>query len=327
MGDKDDGIQIGHYEDWMFDQVIDMIVAQYGRDRDNEARLFKLFYESPFQRPNGIRLVAREGETVCGFQSYFFWPYMYRGQRLRTFQSGNSLVSPDYRGRRIFARLLNHLEETQDRPPIDFLVGFPVEMSYGSFIRNGWDNPFDLTWMVRLIRPLSIVKAHEPSDADWHLDRSPEPVKALYPDQRFALSQDEDFVSWRREYAGAEAPYRYYHHQVSGKTVRFGLKPNRRGRLNELILGEIVRDDPDPELLSTGLRALVRAVRGHPFVTMLSIALNADSSDPHLLSALRRRGFFRIQKKMYFILKTLGSLEGTTDPQGWDVFRSDVDTW
>jgi hypothetical protein len=45
------------------------------------------------------------------------------------------------------------------------------------------------------------------------------------------------------------------------------------------------------------------------------------------VEALRRRGFFRIQKKVYFILKTLGSLEGTTDPQRWDVFRSDVDTW
>ena len=63
------------------------------------------------------------------------------------------------------------------------------------------------------------------------------------------------------------------------------------------------------------------------FVTILSIALNTDSSDPHLLSALRRRGFFRIPKKMYFIQKPFDSHEGTTEPESWDVFRADVDTW
>ena len=192
-----DGLRIGHYDDWMFDQVIDMIVEQYGRDRDGEAELFRNFYEAPFQRESGIRLVALDGDRVCGFQSYFYWPYMFSGQKLRSFQSGNSLVSPDYRGRRIFSRLLNFLDELEDRPQIDFLMGFPVQMSYGSFIRNGWDNPLDLNWYVRPIHPLSALGGREIGAKDWKFDRKPELVEALYPPGMFALSKEDDFSEWR----------------------------------------------------------------------------------------------------------------------------------
>jgi hypothetical protein len=57
---------------------------------------------------------------------------------------GARFVSPEYRGRQIFARLLNFLSQIRDRPQVDFLMGFPVEMSYGSFLRNGWHNPLNL---------------------------------------------------------------------------------------------------------------------------------------------------------------------------------------
>jgi GNAT superfamily N-acetyltransferase len=119
---SDDGIRIRHYDDWMLPQVIDLFVAEYASDREEEKRAFLEFYEHPFQRAHGIRLVALDSERVCGFQSFFYWPYMYRGRELRTFQSGRSLISPDYRGRRIFARLLNFLAESEDRPEIDCLM-------------------------------------------------------------------------------------------------------------------------------------------------------------------------------------------------------------
>ena len=46
----------------------------------------------------------------------------------------------------IFARLLGYLDEHGAEHRVDFLMGFPVEMSFGSFLRNGWDNPTDLSW-------------------------------------------------------------------------------------------------------------------------------------------------------------------------------------
>ena len=323
----DDGLRIGFYDDWMADQVVDMFVAQYGGDRATQALHFERFYEASFQRPHGLRLVALDGERVCGFQTYFYWPYRCGDERLRSFQSGSSLVSPEYRGRQIFARLLNFLSQIRDRPQVDFLMGFPVEMSYGSFLRNGWHNPLNLRWYVRPIRPLSIARASAPPDAAWRFDRNPEPIDVAYPAGLFALSKDADFQAWRRSYGDRGPGYLYFHHGEGGKAIRFELKPNRRGRLQELVLGDIVRSSEDPALLARGLRELVRAVRGHRFVTLLSVALNPDAADGQLVAALRRRGFFRIKRSIYFIVKPVDGRPELLDPRCWQLYRSDIDTW
>ena len=60
---------------------------------------------------------------------------------------------------------------------------------------------------------------------------------------------------------------------------------------------------------------------------MLSIAFNSESSDRSLFEAFRGRGFFRIKKKIHFIVKALDQREGLQDPGRWQLFRSDIDTW
>ena len=323
-----DGIRIGFYEDWMLPQVVDMFAAEYHRDREQGEAEFRQFYEHPFQRPHGIRLVALDGERVCGFQSYFFWPYVFQGRELRTFQSGKSLVSPDYRGRRIFARLLNCLAETDRRPEIDLLMGFPVQTSYASFIRNQWSNPLNLTWYGRLVHPLSsIVSDAKPNGSDYFLDREAENVDHVYPENCFALSKDRRFAEWRKEYRAGDPGYLYFHHRENGKTIRFELKPEKRGRINQLIIGDIARESADPALLRGGLRALVRAARRHRFLTMISIAANAECSETTLIRRLRRSGFIRLKPKIHFIVKQLGERTEAEDPRNWWLLRSDIDTW
>ena len=323
---SDDGIQIRHYDDWMLPQVIDLFVAEYASDREEEERSFLEFYEHPFQRAHGIRLVALDAERVCGFQSFFYWPYMYRGRELRTFQSGRSLISPDYRGRRIFARLLSFLAESEDRPEIDFLMGFPVEMSYGSFMRNRWSNPLDLVWYARILHPFSVIRSGAPSDAGFDFQREPEAVEPYYPYDGFSLSKNPDFVAWRKAYA-ATRTYYYFHHREGGKMVRFELKPNQRGRINELVIGDIVGDCGDPELLRRGLRALVRSAKRHSFLTILTIAVNAQFAGSSLIASLRRLGFIRLRSKIYFIVKPIAEKPESEDPRCWWLLRSDIDTW
>lgn len=330
MGDQkatSDDIVIGFYEPRMRAQIIDLIVAEYGRDHAQQESLFDRFYDAPFQRNNAIRLVALDGERVCGFQSFFRWPYVLGGRELRTFQSGNSLVHPQYRGRRIFARLLEFLEATPDRLPIDFLMGFPVEMSFGSFIRNGWANPLDLSWYARPIRPLSILRVGRHAEEQWSFDRAPEQLSPVYPSDQFALSKASDFLEWRRGYRSTSPAYLYFHYREGGNTIRFELKPNRRGRIRELVIGDFVRDSADPRLLRNGLRALVRTARSHRFLTILSIAINDHSADRSLHRAIRRSGFLRLRPKIHFIVKAREEWREGTDPRRWWLLRSDIDTW
>lgn len=326
---KKKDISIEFYQDWMFDQVIDLFVAEYGFDPGQQREVFSRFYEAPFQKSQGIRLVALDGEIVCGFQSYFFWPYRYQGRELRTFQSGSSLVSPNYRGRQIFARLLSFLGgvEPANRTKIDFLMGFPVKMSYGSFMRNKWSNPTDLVWHARLIRPLSVLTSNRPEVRDWGFDIEREQFPFFYPIEQFTLSKEPEFENWRMNAQKIASQYFYFHHYHNGGTIRFDLKPNRRGRINELIIGDIVRSSPDPGLFESGLQALIRAAKKHSFLTILTIAINELSSDKSIAQIIGKNGFFQLKKRIHFIVKTIDPYPPSLDASLWNILRSDIDTW
>jgi len=122
-------IKIALYEPWMIDQIIRMIVQEYNFLEDDERSLIRNFYEHPFQREKSIRIVALDGENVVGFQSFFYWPYLFEGKPVNTYQSGNSIVDPNYRGRRIFSLLLGYLDKVRGNQNIDFLMGFPARAS------------------------------------------------------------------------------------------------------------------------------------------------------------------------------------------------------
>jgi GNAT superfamily N-acetyltransferase len=326
VADARDGITIAPYEDWMRDPVVDMFVAQYGTERAAQEQHFVRFYEHSSQRVRGIRLVALDERKVVGFQSFFSWPYRRGSRQIEAFQSGNSLVDAGYRGRKIFARLLNHLDRLKEVRPIDFLVGFPVQMSYGSFIRNGWANPLNLAWYARVIHPTSVLFQPNLSTAPTTLDAQSEAIVAHYPDDVYALSKDEDFESWRSAYQHASR-HLYFHHRAFGGDIRFALKFNRRGRIAELIVGDVVATKPDPELTRSALRALIRVVRQHRFVTILTVALNRHCRDALLLRELRRALFIPLRPQIYFVVKDFGGFPDITDQSRWRLFRSDIDTW
>lgn len=328
-GEPGDEIQICFYEDWMLPQIIDLFVREYGFEAEQEKRSFLRFYEHTFQKNREIRLVAVDGDRVCGFQSLFYWPYVLKGKRLNTLQSGRSLVSPDYRGRRIFARLLNFLHETPERPSVDFLVGFPVQMSYGSFMRNNWSNPLDLSWYARVIHPFSVLRGFQPEPEDFRLDREAEYVDHVYPDDCLSLSKDADFADWRRFVRSeqAAAQYYYFHHSENGETIRFELKPNRRGRVMELIVGDIATSSRDPKLLDCGVKALVKATGHHRFITVLTIAINRECRDRSLLRALKRSYFIRLRPKIHFIVKPVEDASISQQASSWWLLRGDIDTW
>src|SRR5689334_1140363 len=123
-------ITITTYAPWMRDQVAELFSLQYGFNKEEFARKMDRFYDHPFQKDRCIRVVALDGEKVAGFQSFFYWPYAFKGKTFNSYQSGNSLVHPDYRGKKIFQKLLNFVDEKKQELRIDFLMGFPVEDSY-----------------------------------------------------------------------------------------------------------------------------------------------------------------------------------------------------
>lgn len=62
---------------------------------------------------------------MAGFQSFFYWPVVVDGRLIRSYQSGNTLVHPDFRGQRLFARMLNYIHEPESGFNCELLIGFP----------------------------------------------------------------------------------------------------------------------------------------------------------------------------------------------------------
>jgi hypothetical protein len=322
----DDGIRITAYQDSMRSQVAALISSHYGGAPEERERSFIRFYEHPFQRDRCIRLVALDGDRVVGLEALIYWPYRLGDQRLASFQGVGAVVASDYRGRRIFGRLLDALAQTREFAGIDLLVGFPVRQSFPGLVRDGYAHPLDLAWYARLINPVSVLAPRHCVRTAMGFEQTAEPIEAYRPANGYALADDPDFLAWRRHCRDGAA-YRYFHYGSAHGRVRFDLKSNRRGRISELIIGDVTSTSPDAVLLEAGLRELIKAVRAQRCVTILTIALNPQFRDRTLLRCLRQCLFVRLPPKIRFIVKNLRVPGDVEDPGCWRLFRGDIDTW
>lgn len=323
MAQRED-IKITLYEPWMHGQIIRMVCNEYGGEEDHHDKFYKNFYDHPYQREKCIRIVAKDGEKVVGFQSFFSWPYLLDGRIMNSYQSGNSLVDSNYRGKGIFQGLLNYLDVIQKDKKVDFLIGFPVKASYNSLIRNKWSNILNLKWYVKITSPFSIFQ--RPPFAKLSLAKTPEPIPGIPTYKGFTLSRDPDFETWRKYYSGHNH-YFYFNYTDGGHCVRFNLKVNLRGIMKELIVGRVQTNCDDLDFLGAAVKALVRKAREERVFTFLSVALNDQYYRTQILMAFRQAGFIRINKQIYFLVKDFSAEKRIFQRELWELYRSDIDTW
>ncbi|MFN5621625.1 MAG: GNAT family N-acetyltransferase [Flavobacteriales bacterium] len=313
---------IQKYEDWMRPQVVRLFDMEYSTGESEFDRLFGSFYEHPFQREMCIRIVAVDGERVAGFQSFFYWPVMLRGRHVQAYQSGNSLVHPDYRGKGLFGKMLNYIHEPGSGFNCELLIGFPVEASYNSFMRNGWLNPFNLQWYIKPMNPLLSFL----SNPEKQLQRAwgnRQQIDFACDKKGIAVAQLKAFDDYRMAYETGDF-YRFSYTQDE-KRAFFEMKAQRRKRvIRELIIGKMLFSHHDASFMREALRALVKEVRKCASFTMMSCAVNTSCESEKI--ALQALGFKIIERKIYFIAK--GPLaSGEQDWSSWWIHRSDIDTW
>lgn len=300
-------------------QVISLFDMEYGAGERFE-RAFSLFYEDPFQKDRAIRIVALDGERVAGFQAFFYWPISVQGRVAKSYQSGNSLVHPEYRGRGIFAGMLNFIADPEAQFDCDFLIGFPVEASYNSFLRNQWKNPLDLQWYVRLVQPVRAMGARtRVALRSAFGDRSPLNMKL--PDGIIAVSQSEEFDAYRFSFQRGD----YYRYFTENSNTLFEMKYQVRNRfIKELVIGRIIPGDTSADSIERDLVELEEKVRATRSVSLISVAANPYVAE--LASALKRRRYKSIDKKIHMIVKGNKS-QIILDPDRYWIFRGDIDTW
>jgi len=313
---------IQKYEDWMRPQVVALFDMEYATGAAQFDTLFGQFYEQEFQRTNCIRIVALDGERVAGFQSFFYWPVVIGGKEVKSYQSGNSLVHPDYRGKGLFGKMLNYIHEPESGFNAELLIGFPVEASYNSFMRNGWKNPFNLQWYIKPLNPVRSFFSNPEGQLkkSWG-DRKKNDFKADF--STVYVAQRTDFDTYRFAYETGDF-YRFTF-ELEGKKAFFELKAQRRKRIiRELVIGKFLVTHADQDFMQRALNALIREVKRSANFTLLSFAVNNHSAD--LVSIVASAGMRPIEKRIYFIAK--GPLaDAVNDWSGWWMYRSDIDTW
>jgi len=313
---------IQKYEDWMRPQVVALFDLEYATGAAQFDTLFGQFYEQEFQRTNCIRIVALDGKRVAGFQSFFYWPVVIGGKEVKSYQSGNSLVHPDYRGKGLFGKMLNYIHEPESGFNAELLIGFPVEASYNSFMRNGWKNPFNLQWYIKPLNPVRSFFSNPEGQLkkSWG-DRKKNDFKADF--STVYVAQRTDFDTYRFAYETGDF-YRFTF-ELEGKKAFFELKAQRRKRIiRELVIGKFLVTHADQDFMQRALNALIREVKRSANFTLLSFAVNNHSAD--LVSIVASAGMRPIEKRIYFIAK--GPLaDAVNDWSGWWMYRSDIDTW
>jgi hypothetical protein len=266
--------------------------------------------------------VAIDGERVAGFQSFFYWPVVINGEKVQSYQSGNSLVHPDFRGKGLFGKMLNFIHEPGSGFNAELLIGFPVEASFNSFMRNGWKNPFNLQWFIKPLNPFlsffsnpekQLQKAWgERAISDFDAD-----VATAYVDQR------KEFDDYRFAYETGDF-YRFTF-EKNGKKAFVELKAQRRKKIiRELVIGKFLVTHAEKEFMLEALSALIRDVKRSANFTLLSIAANNRS--PLQIEVIQAMGMRQIEKRIYFIAKG-PKADAATDWADWWMFRSDIDTW
>jgi len=315
-------MEIKRYEDWMRDQVIDLFVGEYGVDKVEFGLLFGRFYEHPFQVNSCVRIVAEEFGKVAGFQSFFSWPLKSGNHTMHALQSGNSLVHPEFRGQKLFARMLDFIHEPAQQFDFDILIGFPVEASFNSFVRNKWKNPFDLQWHVRPLTPLlSLFGGGEARVTRISQTQSEQYVE---PDAQYiGVDMGSEFTAYRRQFQ--TGLYHRFSYTRDGMRAQFELKIQVRKKLiRELVIGSVQFNHQDRGWMIDAFGMLIRDLRKSAGGTFLSIAVNP--LQPLWKEVLIANGFRTIDKKIHFIAK--GPLaEATDDWSNWNMFRGAIDTW
>lgn len=317
-------IRIEHYKEWMKPQVANLFEKEYAINKSAFEVFFSKFYEHEYQKNKSILIVALDNKKIIGFQSFFYWPYSLGGKEFSSYQSGNSLVHPDYRGKGLFKLMLNFLYTDVRKNEIDFLMGFPVEASYPSFIKNGWLNVLNLRWSLKLINPFAFL--FNANTIKNKFQRINPKTKSKAP-EFIKLSNNINYTEWRESYSSDKIFY--YAIKKDGNELCFHLKYNKRSKfINELIIGNIVSTTYDKVFLSLCFKKLIKEVRNSWAISILTIAINEHLNDKSLLQVLTKNRFRFINKYIYFIIKPINETSlSVVNAENWMLLRGDVDTW
>lgn len=322
-----DTIKITFYETWMNEQIIDLFCKQYGNSNEQFSKFFSNFYNHDFQKNDSIKIVAISGNTVAGFASFCKWPYFIEGKEVNSFQCGNVIIGEDYRGKGLYNRMLNYLNENRHQLKIDLIIGFPIKEILKLYLKSGWKNPFNLSWYVKPINVFSILFPFNTKKITTLFSETPQYITNK-PNTKIELVKTQEFYNWHKSY---NFSFNYYYFTVTKgqEYIEFCLKINIRKKIiKELIIGDINTNSSDQNFIQDAFKQLQKKALLTKFATLLSIAINDSNQNSVVLQTILSLGYKKIEKDIKFIYNNFNVDESLiSKPENWILYRRDLDTW
>ncbi|MEO9145216.1 MAG: GNAT family N-acetyltransferase [Ginsengibacter sp.] len=304
-------------------QVVRMFNEFYGTPEKEVLSVQNKFYRHFFQETKAIKIVAVIDDKVVGFTSFAYWPYKRNSVIYNSYQVGNAMIHPDYRGKGIFPRLLKYIDDHNQNLGVDFLFAFPhITASYPSFIRSAYINPFDLVWGIKIINPFAflcnyknILKKFSSSPAEV------EEKESLF----YRLERTKEFDDWFFN-SRSEDNYAYFNFTDGVNKVTFYLKSNRRGKwINELIIGDIRMNNDNSIVLEKAFSTFFTMVKKSMSVSIISIAYNEHLKNYR--NSIISRKFRKIKPIIHFVYRNYLTEIDLSNGADWELYRGDLDTW
>lgn len=324
---------ITEFQAWMADQIAGLNVLQYGGTIDEKLAELARITSDPFARGKGVALTALDGDQVVGVQTYRYWPYESEAERYYSLQSGGTLVHPDARGQGLFTRMLRAGNAILAEKDVDFLTGFPVPMSFGGFIKDGWTQIDSPRWYLRVLRPLRLVAERlqkpatpspsEGADTSW-LDLPG--LRRLVGPSGLQLATDPEFLRYR--YGGSRARgYVIKRHQRGASVVILIGKIRTSNGFSEFVIGDVLGNATGFLPYYDAFNWLLDELRREGQVSACSILVGNRARGYRRL--LSRYGFVPTNKRALFVAKPLSArvTRPLADRRTWSLLFADIDTW
>ena len=272
--------------------------ARWGR-AVSPATLDWEYFDSDLTR-EGILLGAFDGEAIVGTQGYIPYRGWLKDRAVLTCKSESTLVSPEYRGRKVFDRMYALGFDLCEQAGVDCIWGFTSAEK--PFAKVGFDVSGELfqeivSWSpIRLYHAIRRGKPPASNPRPWTQRAAPSVARSAGGD--FGLTRDEQYV--RHRYINNPARDIAFLDGETGALFSYG------GRLPFLLrLSEVV----DRSRLEPALRRCKSEV-GREF-----LGIERFSNHPALgWMTLPGSTYFRRKTPLRIVFKWLGPLSDTRVP-------------
>jgi hypothetical protein len=302
------------------ERVINLTLHEYPFMEGWFNKRFEALYEHSIQQGRNRILLATEGDELAGMVSYIHWPLDGVEAGCRSYQILGVLVSPNFRGKGVFATLLDAMKRSGIEDNADYLIGFPVPASKPAFVKKGWSHVFDLRWYIR---PVNILAAFRRRSFRGEAFTSTIP-EYLQSDHFLQTSADSAFWNYR----GAlmpEWPCWWYEFSKDGHRVCIQFRMGMRKGMNEAIIGKIYAGNAPAAYIRAALASMLKELRREGSTVFVSIAVNPACAAETVKAT--KKMFMKTNKLVHFINLSLTGQSKGFKPEQWNMMRGDIDTW